>query len=218
MLSGVLLLLIIALAFTDIPYFACRNLSKESDTLSSSPDFIIVLGGSGMPSPDGLIRTYYAAKKGQRFPAAKIIIAHPYCTTDSLLQLGLMQKELLIRGVDSSRITFAPEGFNTHSQAENIRHLLGEKNLQKKFLIISSPEHMYRAVKTFRKSGFQHVGSLPAFDKPLDEANIKDKKIHDGPSVKNLRMRYNFWSYLHYEVSAMREYCAIAYYKAKGWL
>jgi hypothetical protein len=31
-------------------------------------------------------------------------------------------------------------------------------------------------------------------------------------------LRYNMWSYLHLELFVFREYCAIGYYKLKGWI
>ena len=215
---GLLAFFMYVLSFTDIPYYAYRNLSMESETLSSPPDIIVVLGGSGMPSPDGLIRCYYAAGAANKFKHANIIIALPYTVSDSLSQLKLMAHELVIRGVDSTRISFEPLGFNTHSQAENIAQIVGRDKSFKSLLVVSSPEHLYRAIKTFRKVGFNKVGAVPAFENPVDEVKIKDTKTSKDPRIKNLTLRYNMWSYLNYELLVMREYCAISYYKIKGWI
>ncbi len=215
---GVLFFSLVGLSFTDIPYYAYRNLSMENEILTTPPNYIVVLGGSGMPSPDGLIRTYFAAENALLFTHAKIIIAHPYSEIDSLHQLKLMAQELIIRGVDSMRISFEPLGFNTRSQAQNIAWLLGNKKAAVSLLIISSPEHLYRAIHTFRKLGFTHLGAIPAFESPVDEEKIKDNENTKDSRVKNLALRYNLWSYLHYELIVLREYCAIAYYKVKGWV
>lgn len=215
---GVVAFVSIILSFTDIPYYAFRNLSMEEQVLSSDPEYIVVLGGSGMPSPDGLMRTYYAAQNALQYKQAKVILAHPYTSGDSLMQLHLMAHELIIRGVDSLRILFEPMGFNTHSQAENILTMLGAEKKNSALLIVSSPEHLFRAVRTFQKTGFTSVGAAPAFDTPVEENGIKDKLKTSDTRIKNLYLRYNIWSYLNYELLVAREYCAITYYKIKGWI
>ena len=65
--------LAIILSFTDIPYFAYYRLGTANTKLSDPPDMIVILSGSGMPSPDGLIRAYYGVEASRKFPDAKII-------------------------------------------------------------------------------------------------------------------------------------------------
>ena len=98
---GVFTLIFIALAFTDVPYLAYHSLGTSCEPLRKKPELIVVFGGSGMPSPDGLIRTYYAAEAANKFPDASIIIVLPF-GEDSLdtYQLDLMANELTIRGID----------------------------------------------------------------------------------------------------------------------
>jgi uncharacterized SAM-binding protein YcdF (DUF218 family) len=215
---GIFFFLLFLLSFTSLPYYAYRSLSMESQTLSSAPDVIVILGGSGMPSPDGLMRTYCATEQALAFKQAKIIIALPYSGVDSLFQLNLMAHELIIRGVDSMRISFEPLGFNTHSQAENIAVMLQKNRSNLNLLLVSSPEHLFRAVKSFEKVGFNRTGAAPAFDVPVEEERIKDKLQSTDTRIKNLALRYNLWSYLNYELFVIREYCAITYYKMKGWI
>ena len=217
-ISGIFSCLLFILSFTDLPYYAYYNLSLPETKLSGSPDLIIVLGGSGMPSPDGLIRTYYAAKSAQQYKNAAIIIALPYNEKDSLAQLKLMANELIIRAIDSSRIRFEPLGFNTRSQATNIAGMFLGKTDKMNVLLITSPEHIYRSVKTFKKAGFTNVAGNAAFERPVDEEKVKDKENTTDTRVKSLSLRYNMWSYLHYELLAAREYCAIIYYWIKGWI
>jgi uncharacterized SAM-binding protein YcdF (DUF218 family) len=215
---GIISFLLFILSFTDVPYYAYYNLSVVEEKLPADPAIIVVLGGAGMPSPDGLIRTYYAAEAANKYKNASIIIALPYNETDSLHQLQLMATELIIRGIDSSRIKFEPVGFNTRSQAVNIAAMYEKEKSQVSLLLITSPEHIYRSVKTFRKAGFSYVSGAAAFEHPVDEEKIKDTENTSDTRVKSLDLRYNMWSYLHYELLAMREYCAIFYYKLKGWI
>jgi uncharacterized SAM-binding protein YcdF (DUF218 family) len=215
---GIVSFIFFVLSFTDIPYYAYYNLSVVEEKLPSDPDLIVVLGGAGMPSPDGLIRTYYAAEAANKYKDATIVIALPYNETDSLYQLKLMATELIIRGIDSLRIQYEPLGFNTRSQALNIAAMYEKKKDRFGLLLITSPEHIYRSVKAFRKAGFMHVDGIAAFEHPVDEEKIKDKENASDARVKSLDLRYNMWSYLHYELLAAREYCAIFYYKLKGWM
>lgn len=217
-ITGIFALLFFILSFTDLPYHAYHWLGTSNSKLTKKPDIIVLLGGSGMPSPDGLIRCYYAAEAANEFKDARIIIALPYCEKDSLQQLKLMAHELILRGIDPSRIEYEPLGFNTHSQAENIAASLGNKKGKVSVLLVTSPENMYRSVRTFLRAGFETVGGNPAFEKPVDEEKVKDKENTKDVRVKSLSLRYNMWSYMNYELIVMREYCAIGYYKLKGWI
>ncbi len=184
--------------------------------INGSPDLIVIPGGAGMPSPDGLIRTYYGAGAANQYPRAKIIIAHPYNRgSDSLQQLELMANELILKGVDSLRIKFEPIGFNTWSQAVNVGKMFGAQKSKISLLIVTSPEHVYRAVKTYEKVGFLNVSARAAFEKPIDEDKLKNE---EEMKDVNLAARYNMWSYLNYELLVLREYTAIAYYKLRGWI
>ncbi len=216
--TGVFALLLLLLSITDIPYNAYHWLGTSNSKLINQPDLIVILGGSGMPSPDGFIRCYYGSQAALQFKEIDIIIALPTGENDSTHQLDMMAHELIIRGVDSSRIHYEPMGFNTHSQAENIAVKYGDKLQQTSLILITSPEHMYRSVRSFLKCGFKSVGGLPTFEVPIDEEKIKDKQKSKDKRVKDLNLRYNIWSYLHYELLVFKEFFAISYYKLKGWI
>jgi len=214
--SGTFFLSMLLLSFTDIPFNAYYRLASTKSVLVSKPDFIVILGASGMPSPEGLIRTYYGAEAADKYKNAKIIIAFPYNEgADSLLQLNKMARELTLKGIDSARIEYEPFGYNTRTQALNISKKSSVQKNKVSLLIISSPEHMYRAIKTFKKVGFTKVGGLAAFEKPIDEIKLESKE--NKRSIA-LSLRYNMWSYLHYEILVLREYVAITYYKINGWI
>ena len=206
--------LAIILSFTDLPYYAYHQLGTANSELKEAPTHIIILGGSGMPSPDGLIRCYYGAKAAKQFPNTDIIIAHPLDSgKDSLYQVNLMKHELKIRRINPQRINQATKGVNTYTQAKEIARLTNPN--YSNLLIITSPEHMYRAIKTFEKAGFKNVGGQASFDTPIDEIHLKNK---EELKEVNLNMRYNMWSYLQYEIMVLREYTAITYYWLKGWI
>lgn len=217
-ISGALGLIFFVLSFTDLPYYAYHYLGTCNAKLYYKPDVIVLLGGAGMPSPDGLIRSYYAAEAAGEFKKAEIVIALPFSEGDSLRQLNMMKRELIMRQVDSSRIRFEPYGFNTYSQAEQIAKMYAARKARLNVLLITSPEHMYRSVKTFSRMGFAHVGGNASFEDPIGEERVRDRDSRKDARIKNLTLRYNMWSYLNYELLVLKEYCAIAYYKIKGWI
>jgi uncharacterized SAM-binding protein YcdF (DUF218 family) len=196
------------------------NLGISTNTLEKNPDYIVVLGGGGMPSESGLMRTYFASKTAKQFPNSKLIVALPGNTTDTTSAIFLMKKELIERGVNGNRILFEPIGTNTRSQALEIKKLI---NIDNNILIISSPEHMYRAVKTFIKVGFKQTGGKPAFEKAIESnLSFEDDTLggnNIGPSIgDNTQLRYQFWNHMKYQIIVYREYLAIVYYKLKSWI
>lgn len=205
----------IVLSFTSIPYWAYYGLAATEDQLELTPSAIVIMGGDGMPSPSGLMRLYNGIQKAIEHPMSNVIIALPYNEYDSTFQLRLMASELVQKGVDPNRIIFAANGFNTRSQALEIKALA---DTAAPILIVSSPEHMYRSIHSFRKVGFQIVGGSPSFEKPSDEKKLKDETNQDKTKVRNLALRYNMWSYMKYEIIVLREYTAISYYWLKGWI
>jgi uncharacterized SAM-binding protein YcdF (DUF218 family) len=216
-IAGMAAVLMLLISFTDLPYNVWYKLGTKNAKTERKPDVIIILSGSGMPSPDGLMRAWYGARAARQFPAASIIIALPYNEGDSLQPLRIMASELAARGIDSTRIRYEPLGFNTHAQAVNIAFRYPETK-GKSVMLVTSPEHMYRSVKVFKKTGFAMVGGMAAFDTPIDPEKVADTGTGTDKRVKSLNLRYNMWSYLHYELYVLREYAAIAYYKLKGWI
>jgi uncharacterized SAM-binding protein YcdF (DUF218 family) len=238
---GSICLILIILCFTSAPFWTWYGLSVKKAGIHRPPEYIIVLGGGGMPSGSALMRTWYAANAGSRFTRAKIIIALPGDTTDSLSSVNLMKDELILRGIKPSRILLEPFGTNTKSQAINIfkrisntdqrtpivelhkSKIVDRYSIFTSLLIVSAPEHIFRSVLTFKKSGFMRVDALPAFDNSIESDITYNDRLLGGrkwiPDLgKNITLRYRFWSQLGYEQLVMREYAAIVYYWFKGWI
>jgi uncharacterized SAM-binding protein YcdF (DUF218 family) len=216
---GAILLIAIILSFTSYPYWAYYWLGVHNSGQAECPNVIVLLGGGGMPSPDGLIRAYYAAKTANEFSLAPIIIAMPHDTAlhEESPEL-LLAMELKQRGIDSSRICFETEGNNTRSQALKIAEMVGKSSIDTIVLrIVTSPEHMYRSVATFRKAGFKSVGGMASFEEAVSEKLLIGKHNKEF-KTERLNLRYNMWNYLKYEITVVREYFAIAYYKLRGWI
>jgi len=229
---GAVFLIFILLAFTSAPFWTWYNFSVRHSGIHRPPDYIIILGGGGMPSETGLMRTWYGARAAQYFKQSKIIIALPGDPGDSLSSLSLMKKELTLRGITDDRILLMDSGTNTRAQAVNIlkritnslttsppHHLTSSSAI----LIVTSPEHLTRAVLTFKKAGFLKVDGLPAFETAIESDITFNDRMLGGrewiPGIgENLTLRYHFWTQLRYEELMIREYLAMVYYKMKGWI
>tara|TARA_R110002096_G_scaffold221429_2_gene410232 strand:+ start:10133 stop:10819 length:687 start_codon:yes stop_codon:yes gene_type:complete len=209
-------IIMVVLAFTDVPYWAYHRLGVLDEKLENAPEYIVVMGGDGMPSPDGLMRAYFGAHLALKFPKAKIILAMPYNVEDSTYQLELMKAEFITKSIDSNRISFAPNGYNTRTQALEIGELIPNK--ESSLLIVTSPEHTYRSIASFKKVGFTNIGGSPTFERPPDKEALYKEDDLEKRKISNLNLRYNLWSYLQYEIIVIREYLAITYYWLKGWI
>ena len=218
---GSISLLMLILSFTTLPFWGYYWLGTSAGKEDILPEYIIVMGGSGMPGTSALIRTYYAADLANRFPGSKIIITLPGKIGDENSSINLMKKELEIRGVALNRIYLENKGKNTRFQALEIKKMISFAETP--IIIVSSPEHIRRSVLTFEKAGFHKVGGLPAFEKSNEASLLFDDSELGGrkylPEIGgNLQIRYQFWKHLQYEIIIIREIMALGFYNLKGWI
>lgn len=96
-LAGLALLVLLTLCFTPVPWRIYRWLGTDSAALYAEPDYIVVLGGGGIPSESGLMRTYRAAEEGRRWPTARLIVALPGQVGADTSQADRMRAELILR-------------------------------------------------------------------------------------------------------------------------
>jgi uncharacterized SAM-binding protein YcdF (DUF218 family) len=230
---GILFSVQILLALTSAPFWIWYGMGTKHAGINRPPEYIVVLGGGGMPSESGLMRCWYAAKAANFFPQSKIIIALPGDTADSLSSVSGMKKELILRGIAPERITTEDSGTNTRAQAVNIYRmtsppsppLLEERGTggEAALLLVTSPEHLARAVLVFKKAGFLKVDGLPAFEEAIEaDITFQGKRLGGRrwvPDIgENITIRYQFWTQMHYEMLVIREWMATGYYWIKGWI
>lgn len=213
---GVLFLTMIVLAFTSKPFYWYFDLGQNpnEETSISRPESIVMFGGAGMPSEDNLMRLYHTAALARHF-GVPVILVHP---EDSLCQAE-MTRLLRQGGIDN--ILYMTEGTNTRSQALELMATY-PKLAEKQFIVITSPEHVRRTVKCLNKVGFQNVIGKAAYPATVDfDLSLKKQKLGGNeaiPSVESIKMRYTFFNYLKLEITCLREYFALAYYRIKGWI
>jgi uncharacterized SAM-binding protein YcdF (DUF218 family) len=252
--AGIVAVFMIVLSLTSAPFWIWYGMGMKKAGIHRPPDYIVVMGGGGMPSESGLMRCWYAAKVANHFTRARVIIALPGDVGDSMSSVNQMKKELELRGVSPERIMFEDSGTNTRAEAINVFKIIEHIEQQKldveqnkpsspksslvnrqssvnlpvvtrhsSILIVTSPEHLYRAVLTFKKAGFIKVDGVPAFEKTIEsDLSFNSRKLGAKtwvPDVgRNITIRYQFWLHLEYELLVLREYFALAYYKLQGWI
>jgi uncharacterized SAM-binding protein YcdF (DUF218 family) len=220
--SGGIFLLLCLLALTELPFWAYYRLGTGNSRMTKAPVTIVLLSGSGIPSESGLLRAYYTARLASAYPDAGIMISIPGDIADSTSALQLTAYELQIRGIEKQRIHFENQGRNTREQAQKLAAGKTVAQLAMPVTLVTAPEHMKRAVLTFRKCGFTCVSGLPTFGNSLEsslrfeDSDLKGNKF--VPSIgNNMLVRYQFWSHLKLEVLVIREYFGLMYYKMRGW-
>ena len=220
-LIGIFFFVCLVLAFTEQPYWGYHWLGTSKSELKWEPKHIILLGGGGMPSQSNLMRSWYTEKAAKSFPQAKVIVAMPGLITDTLSTPQRMKLELIQRGVSADRINFESNGTNTRSQALECQRII---KMQEPLLLVTSPEHMRRAVLCFKKVGFEKVNALPAFENAAEaDFSFIDDELGGNKTLvpdvgNNMNMRYQMWNHLKYEILIAREFFALSYYKLRGWI
>lgn len=211
-------------SFTTLPFWAYYWLGTSESRITEKPDYIILLGGGGMPSESNLIRAYYTFQAAQQSPESKIIISIPGDTTDTKSAVSLVANELVLKGIDRKRILSESIGTNTRMEGLCIEKMVGDGKQNTSILIVTSPEHMRRSVKVFRKIGFKRINALPAFERQLEaslifrDSELGGRKILAPEIGGSITVRYQFWNHLKYEILVGRELTALAYYKLRGWI
>ena len=221
---GIMFLVALILSFTTLPFWGYYWLGTSKSTITEKPDYIVLLGGGGMPSESNLMRAFFVFKAASESPESRIVISIPGDAADTNSTARLVADELIRKGIDPQRILYEQLGTNTRSQALFLKQFNSEILSDKSLLIITSPEHMRRAVLVFKKAGFNRLSALPAFENALEADLIfKDDELGGNklpvPDIgNNTAVRYQFWNHLKYEILIAREMAALAYYKLRGWI
>ncbi len=221
---GVLFVVFLTFSFTTLPYWGYYWLGTSQSKITEKPDYIVLLGGGGMPSESNLMRAFFVFRAAKESPDSKIVIAIPGDIADSSSTARLVAAELISKGIDQQRICYEQTGTNTRMEALCLKKFNAGQITEKAILLVTSPEHMCRSVLVFRKVGFSRVNALPAFENALEsDLGFKDDELGGNkkfiPNIgSHTSVRYQFWNHLKYEILIAREMTALAYYKLRGWI
>lgn len=212
-------------AFTTGPYWVYHWLGTSESEYHFKPDYIIIMGGSGFPGESSLIRSWFAAEIWKKDRSATVIITQPAaaCVRPEFSDAWGIRKDLMIRGVDSTKILLEIKGKNTREEGMEVLKIAPGSET-KACVLITSPEHMRRSILTFRKLGFSKLGGMPTFNAsgPVD-LDYKDNQLGGNqmplPNVGgSLQLRYQFWNHLRYQVICYRELMGLLWYRLRGWI
>lgn len=224
LLTGAAVIVAVLLAFTPVYWHLYHWLGEDEYELGVEPDYIVVLGGGGIPSASGLMRTYHAAQVGGYFRRAKIIVSLPAEEGVGETATERMKNEIVMRGIRPGRVLMETQGRNTREQALRVRAMLAQEQTEPAVLLITSPGHMKRSLLSFRKVGFTRVaGSGASDDWAHVDITYKDEELGGKgrllPDVgESMMLRYHFWSNLGFAGGAARELLALSYYWCRGWI
>ena len=206
----------LVLALTSAPFYMYYNLGKNPGDMphTLSPRCIVMFGGASMPSEDNLMRLYHTEALARHY-GVPVVLVHP---EDSLCQAEMTR---LLRQCGIEEIEYMTEGSNTRSQCVALKDDYPQL-IDQQFLVVTSPEHIKRTMMSLKKAGFGQAVGVAAYPATVDFDLSLDKKELGGneivPSVESVKMRYTFFNYLKLEITCLREYCALAYYRIKGWI
>ena len=219
MLAGLAFVLQLVIGVFGIPGRWSLWLSGEDLQLAKPPQTIVILGGGGIPSASGLLRTYYGARAAEENRRATCIVSLPAYGDPETGSVGRMRDELVMRGVPARRIWMEHAAFNTHEQAVNIRQMLGERALNDPLLVVTCSYHVRRAVLCFKKQGFSNVGGRAAHNVAAEDDLGPDALRNQPlPVTAGLNLRYGFWHNLEYSIRFIRELVALTAYRLRGWI
>lgn len=222
--AGVVFITFLILCWTSVPWTVYCYFTKDPVQLQQPPDYIVILGGGGIPSESGLVRAYHGAGMARVFTNAQVVVCLPSEGDLYESALGKMKEELVLHGVKPGRILLEDQGLNTRGQALGVLELLGEDARDSALLLVTSPDHTKRSLLTFRKLGFSNAAGSAAFQEAVKaDVRYESKSLGGsqggGPDIgSNLRVRYLFWSNLNYLSGAFREAAALMYYRMRGWV
>lgn len=222
LLAGIIFVFFIVLAFTSLPFYQMHK--KGTAYLpppNYQPEYVILMGGAGMPSPSNLMRAYYTASVATNDTLPKkVVVALPGAREDSVNDVQLLVEELVMRGVPRKMIILENKGTNTRQQALECAKIV---DISSPVVLVSSPVHIPRAVRSFQKAGFKEVYGYPTFNVPnnadlkFNEDELGDRKL-PGNVGENINLRYRFWYHMELQILLLREFIAMQYYRLLNWV
>jgi uncharacterized SAM-binding protein YcdF (DUF218 family) len=115
---------------------------------------------------------------------------------------AVLRTVLIEGGVPEARIVLESDSTDTHEQALEMAPLLEARGVER-FVLVTSPSHMRRALGAFRDAG---LDPIPSASEQSSETAPTPSALLPHPEA------------LRASQSALREALALAYYAARGWL
>jgi len=154
-------------------------------------------------SGNGVLRALEAARVYHLLDDPVVIVSGGFPERDARPSIASVMRDVLTSlGVPIDRIVIEAESPNTIAHARLLGPVLRTHRVER-FVLVTSPEHMWRASATFRAVGHDFVRSSARARTDLS------------------RSRSGIWpaeTYLEDTASAAHEYVGLFYYWMRGWL
>ncbi|OGO13982.1 MAG: hypothetical protein A2Y93_04710 [Chloroflexi bacterium RBG_13_68_17] len=188
----------------------------ESAAQAEGAEAVVVLGGGAatlralgaelsLLTTEAALRVLEAARV-QQLIEARWVIASGGTTAEAgvVTPESLPLQEALIQvGVPGDRILLESDSHDTHEQALAVAALLQARGVDS-FVLVTSPDHMRRAVLSFRGVGLDPIPS-PA---PIRSETLPAPVSTFLPTLRSLEE----------SAGALREVLGLGYYALRGWL
>jgi uncharacterized SAM-binding protein YcdF (DUF218 family) len=152
---------------------------------------------------DGALRALETARVYRLLGNPLVIVQGGFPEPKGGPTLGAIFSKVLVElGIPANRIVLEPNSRDTREHVENLRPYL-EKHRIERFVLVTSPVHMRRAVAAFRRQGYDFVPSAAAVESELDAYGSSLPFSQDN---------------LDRIVWGTHEYLGLAYYWWQDWL
>lgn len=174
-------------------------------------------------SEPSLMCGYITARSADQWPNAIIFVATSTTRKENSDPGTTIHKELVLRGVNTSRVRPETRGNSIHEHAQNIARQVGDTGLDLRVGIISADHRLRRMLLTFEKAGFANVSAITMETNSANLRTEQQNSTEDArPWVKDNGGKHSFghqfFTNLHHEINIIREIFAHAYYKLRGWM
>lgn len=221
--AGLVLVFACGLALTGVPWSWYERMALPEPGAGVPPQVIVMLGGGGIPSETGLVRSWKTAEAAHLFPDARVLVAMPDDGRETPEQ-GI-EAELRLRGVAPERLRREARGRNTREQAVECLKLIRAEFPEPVVIgLVTTPEHMTRVWRSFRKAGAEQLVGFPAWPEAIEvDMSYRASDLGGTAVIGNLvggsdLIKYRFWDNLILLLRCARETAAIVYYQTMGWL
>ena len=178
---------------------------------------VVLAGGSGsyrdsdqrraleLISTTSALRVLEAARVYRTLADPLVITSGGIVAPDRQTSSGatLLKNALITLGVPANRIVPETDSLNTREHAILVTRLLHAYGVDR-FVLVTSPTHILRAMRAFENQGVHPVPSTSAMQSGGPGPGLGGW----GPSTQNLRISQQ----------AIHDYFGLAYYWTRGWL
>ena len=170
-------------------------------------DAVVVLGGGVIdaqtPGRETLVRLVHGIRLWNRGLAPLLIVTGANPREPSVPEADVMARVATDLGVPPDRLVIERKGERTWTQGQAVARIARERGLRS-VLLVTSPPHMYRAQRVFRRAGLETVAA-PTVVYPGSITRVALNPLDVLQRVGALS-------------PVLYEYAAVALYRWRGWM